>query len=438
MTIRHGTSILGSGDSIADADVIQTANVLGYCFRRMTQQRPLYLDSEGDAQWRVEPPQGKARDAWIKAKRDEYVEIKMLSEMALLVFPLADAYVDHDTRAKTKFAPFKDSFPTIVGGGGDYDEDDPRRLEVEIQRGAASWCRRLGDGPYEEGKMGYRGQGAYTGVVKWKSGEPEYSHFSTTRWTLTKDDAYATRWHPEDNGAIGLMAPLGEREQDRIYGMQGNNQKQRKINQEEFMVFAPPSPRPGDVVGYTHGLPMAVVAVEGANRAGVPLEVVGASNVPEWGDKTKKTSSCFQCAVYLDACGHPPSSIHLGRGESWVPPYPAFYGTDREIAAARSCLKRWYWTCHANLRNGCNILAVEGAVSATHRKSFECLYEMVSSDRWMEDEGQSCAELILDASAIHDKDYLRVIRALWPSSDDRTVRQVKEGYEAVAEMEYPL
>jgi hypothetical protein len=439
MPIKTATSILpGSNDPIADADVIQTANVVGYTFERMAKGRKVHFDSEGDAHKSIEPDDDHSFGVWNAARRDEYVEVNMLAELAQLVFPLADRYVDGSTRGNVQLGPLKALFPSIVGSPSNYGEDGLSDFELQAERDALAYCRQLGDGPYPQG-IGYRSYGAYTGVVRWGSVDnPEFEHFSTTRRVMTNADKHSTRWHPDSKRAIGRMAPIGAREAERRYGMQATNKQQKTINEVENMPFVG-TPGDGDVVSYNHGLPQAIVALEASSRLGIPMEVVGASPEQAWADRTKKTASCFQCTVYMDACGYPPSSIHLGRGESWAPPYARDYPDHPHRAgAAAACLRNWNWLCYTNLRKGVDILRETSAVTdPVHKASLECLKSVLDRIDIVTDGGRTAADLILDASAIHDKDYMKVLRALWPTSETRTLADVVADYQDRAEDEYP-
>jgi hypothetical protein len=75
-----------------------------------------------------------------------------------------------------------------------------------------------------------------------------------------------------------------------------------------------PTPVPAEGrVGYIHGMCSAIQKCLEWGGDCVPFEVAT-------GTATTKMASCFACSTYMHANGYPPSSMHLGRGESWVPP----------------------------------------------------------------------------------------------------------------------
>jgi hypothetical protein len=450
MAIRNGTSILGAGaaaGSIAiEADVIQTANVLGYCYRRMTLGQPLSFDCEGHENSSPDGPAdgggvGSASRKRRKALRAEHVELGLHMEMALLLFEKADVF---GGSGSTTFGPFKNHFPAIVGGGGDYPRDDPRRLQVETENAARAYCLDKGSGAYPGG-IGYQGQGAYIGVVKWNQGSIPHTHYSTTRWVLKTNVDYTSRFRPTSNAAFSGMAELGAAVEKRCYGMQGTNAAQIGIRDDDHMVFqhgvVPDADT--DVIGYTHGLPMAVAAVEASWFKGVPMEVANPL-LDHGGNLTKKMSSCFQCTVYMDACGYAASSVHLGRGESWIPPYPSHYTEDNQHldgisasamkASATACLGKYQKRCHTNLHDGYQILARTGGIVGTHQAAFELLRDKL--EELNGEHSEVAADLILDASAVHEKDYMRVLRTLWADSN-MTLAQKKTALETEAVQLYP-
>src|SRR5262249_50803674 len=72
-----------------------------------------------------------------------------------------------------------------------------------------------------------------------------------------------------------------------------------------------------DIAMYTHGMIQAIYKAYGLGPNCEPYEIAV-------GDVTKKMASCLTCSLFMYATGYPPTSIHLGRGESWAPLYQPY------------------------------------------------------------------------------------------------------------------
>ena len=70
---------------------------------------------------------------------------------------------------------------------------------------------------------------------------------------------------------------------------------------------------PGTQVGHIHGMCSAIVQSSEQGPWCTPYEMAT-------GTQTTKMASCFPCSTYMYSTGYTPTSTHLGRGESWVPP----------------------------------------------------------------------------------------------------------------------
>ncbi|OOF20876.1 hypothetical protein BZJ19_16905, partial [Salinivibrio proteolyticus] len=94
-------------------------------------------------------------------------------------------------------------------------------------------------------------------------------------------------------------------------------------------------------VGYVHGMCTAIVKCKHLGPWATPYEMATGSD-------TTKMASCFACTTYMYANGYPPSSIHLGRGESWVPPKKDYIRLElnqttksKKLDHSDNCLKEW-------------------------------------------------------------------------------------------------
>ena len=300
------------------------------------------------------------------------------------------------------FAPSKDVFPAIIGGGGDFKLGDVRRLRQDVAQAANDYV--LAEAKTSAG-IGYTGQGAYVGVMYSPMIGGGFAHRSTTRYTLRSDDKWVNRWHPHDDGALAAGAEsvkIGSGKDKRAWGMQGSKEMQdRTVHVDCHMPFEGEEPEPGsDIVGYVHGLPAAIVLNAKFGDVGIPMEVA-------YEYQTNKMSSCFQCSVYMQAAGYPASSVHLGRGESWIPPYPDHYREGQILTnAAYELLYSYFRYCRSIMQLGIDTL-MKSNVAKSHTTSLQALSAYLA-DKWY---GSYCADLILDASTVHDKDFMKALRA---------------------------
>ena len=70
-------------------------------------------------------------------------------------------------------------------------------------------------------------------------------------------------------------------------------------------------------MGYTHGMIQAIYKAYSLGPSCAPYEIAV-------GDQTTKMASCVPCTLFMLAQGYPPTSTHLGRGESWAPLYETY------------------------------------------------------------------------------------------------------------------
>ena len=173
------------------------------------------------------------------------------------------------------FAPSKDVFPAIIGGGGDFKLGDVRRLRQDVAQAANDYV--LAEAKTSAG-IGYTGQGAYVGVMYSPMIKGKFAHRSTTRYTLTSDNEWVHRWHPHDDGALAAgdrSVKIGSGGGNRTWGMQGSKETQDTTVRDQYhMPFAGDEPHPGsDIVGYVHGLLAAIVLNTKFGDVGIPMEV---------------------------------------------------------------------------------------------------------------------------------------------------------------------
>src|SRR5262249_43512092 len=120
-------------------------------------------------------------------------------------------------------------------------------------------------------------------------------------------------------------------------------------------------------IGYIHGMTIAMLESVRVGPWCTPYELA-------LGEKTIKMASCFACSTYMYGNGFTPSSIHLGKAESWVPPaanldraekskMPYF---DEDIA--RSMHTRWKFDIFRYMQMGIKYLANAVAVRESRGK----------------------------------------------------------------------
>jgi hypothetical protein len=167
----------------------------------------------------------------------------------------------------------------------------------------------------------------------------------------------------------------------------------------------------GEVCGYCHGMVWAVAEVRCDFPTGRPFELA-------LGAKTHKLSSCFGCSTFLHANGYAPSSMHLGRSDSWVPlpegpdataPFSTSKSketADRTIFAGLN--GTWAEKVSGWLTSGVHrvVEAPEGRFPAGVVKTAWRLMETGHERR----HPHGVANLFLDALTVHDKDLARLKR----------------------------
>ncbi|MDQ2834425.1 MAG: hypothetical protein M3Y50_11880 [Acidobacteriota bacterium] len=132
------------------------------------------------------------------------------------------------------------------------------------------------------------------------------------------------------------------------------------------------------------------------------------------GAHTTKLSSCFACAIFMEATGYPASSTHLGRGECWAPLYPesptggAIDMTAKQNIARKTANAKWEVYCKMIVDS---ILACDGfraqLKNDTYRASFDQLRSFVRGK-----DASAYANLILDALTYRKSETDRLLATL--------------------------
>src|SRR5262249_35658177 len=196
----------------------------------------------------------------------------------------------------------------------------------------------------------------------------------------------------------------------------------------------------GERIGYIHGMTSAINKGINARPWCTPYEL---ATVKE----TTKMASCFACTTYMYATGFPPSSTHLGRGESWIPPKPGLVsGESIETTMpaffkdniSKPLIERWHWDIYhylclgsKDLTNAIKLSVEETKmlkaaglnqeaidyVNSTHKDS---VTELVTALNGVDKAkiNELGGNLFLDALTAHDSDWKRIMRTLQPVYDN--------------------
>lgn len=419
-TRRELTILAGSQDPRIDADVILTAAVVGHTIERLKQGKACEYDFEPGV---TKEDTAKDHDAHLKA-------------ISLINQAVADAGVSGS--ATLGMTPAWKKGGRITGGTGDlapgpdrYNPPPPTGMskqlfdlatgaEVVVSPATSSQPARR---ETVDHLLGYQGRGAYTGFI---DGRPDGQTglMSTFRFRAagpgpTVPD-WGVRWLPEDPSKAG-GAPIGMRDQQRIWGMIGDHALQVNLGFQGMYFQDSDAARGGtglketDVVGYVHGMIQAIYDVawrRSGHEQVTPFEIaVGA--------KTTKLASCLPCSLFMEATGFPASSTHLGRGESWCVLHPTAQDeqpTNRSPGrlsrgeALKACNDQWAAYCRRILTSGSR--AIERSLTDDHLLSFDALQAMLQLFEGHKASDYFWANLILDACTIHDSECKRIGRTL--------------------------
>ena len=163
-------------------------------------------------------------------------------------------------------------------------------------------------------------------------------------------------------------------------------------------------PDVNDIAAYTHGMIQAIYKAYSLGPSCTPYEIAV-------GDLTKKMASCLPCTLFMAANGYPPTSTHLGRGESWAPLYhpcnPDGRVEPNETGVIRDLNRQWYDKCGAFVALGLEILD-DDHIAEEHKASRDALRAYLQANK-----GDTVAgTLILDALTLHDSEAERIDRTL--------------------------
>lgn len=397
----------------AESDVIVTAVILGFCVARAVQGEPFSFDVEAAA---TQKPEEYGPS--LKKHQDIVKEIKRILEV--------NGIEGREVLSAGASESFGGGMWLITGRSGGahmQPRDGPsgrsRGMQDRAAQAMAEWERlsslpasqqtevthqlpqrdpllgaqvgtvAVTNKPYERSPQQYHGRGAYTGMID----DPVGSH-TMIQPTLRRQILDPHRWYPKhasrqvdiagDNYATwGLILPKDK---------QG---KPVLDNGVPINLSLDPTKGMGNlrhhdgIVQYTHGMSWAM---REAVRWGPWCNAYELAA----GEGTKKLASCFPCTTYMYAAGFPPSSCHIGRGESWAPlpdgklkgpgereDHKFSDGEEGEIERqiARSFNIRWHAEIYHYMRKGCQLLKETESLNLNreHKTAAEQLWRKVAT-----------------------------------------------------------
>lgn len=415
-----------------EADVIVTAVILGFAGTRWHQNQPFSFDYEHPNVEDFKKWQAIDSDRYAVEDKDQMDFLKETQEFLNVMSAMS--FVIEKTEPKIgrflKEGQSAEGYAGALitgraGGQGLMSGQRHKGLTSRLAEISRKWVI---ENPELTAERVYEGRGAYTGLVDDPVNNTIFIH--STKRVIDQD---RNRWHPgeiesADYKPWGLIRDLrpvekgGDRDvnlsTDRAKGLGPLPEGKEELKGHER-------------IGYIHGMSSAIVESIAHGPWCTPYEIAT-------GEVTTKMASCFACTTYMYAAGFPPSSIHLGRGESWVPPsekmisgettdlYP--YNGD----VMNAVLTRWHTEVHHYLELGAKYLknAIEANkleqgdldeedikvkvidyVNPTHQQAVHDLEAKLEDIILFETQG---GNLFLDALTVHQSDWKRVWNTLKP------------------------
>ena len=421
MPFRRTNGIVTNSDTSdpkKEADVIMTAVVLGFAASHVKEGTPIRFDMDP-----IDKDKDFDRLRSVVAKIDkavvDYLKKNDLEPAGKVNAGLAPDYTKGAVimgvyQLANQSAPVSVSDPVLsVKGQALYDKIKNQQLTQ------------------------YTGRGAYTGFVDNKNTEgntdpvgprPTARFLTPDPDTVPSDDptmrGLHPRWLPPQGSPFwkprlrtgttdsyvpwGLIGGDDAQAAPKPPNVTGATNRADQITQEmsatDQMVFNG-VPTGADIAAYTHGMIQAIYKSYALGPSCTPYEIaVGAV--------TTKMASCLPCTLFMVAQGYPPTSIHLGRGESWAPLYqpynPGGVAEDNELAVIRDLNNSWRERCSEFLALGVQMLD-DAHVVDDHKAARDGLRSYLSSNSA---DKSVAATLVLDAITVHASEADRIDRTL--------------------------
>jgi hypothetical protein len=413
VTFRRTKGIVSKdGDPEKEADVIMTAAALGLAGSCIAAtMNPIQFDMD---------PLDQSKEP-AKTKLFETTVAKM--DAAVAAYLTKKSIAPSNVKAGT--SPGYSQGAVIMGVYTLAGKSAPQKVSEPVlsEKGKALWekIRKLSVAQYT-------GRGAYTGFVDNKNtegntdpvGPRSTARFRAPEPGLLEPDPHP-RWLPPMESPLWQSRKRAGRDTHVPWGMIGGEKAcvARKdtdtgaTNEADYttvcmsnggMVFNG-DVTIDDIAAYTHGMIQAIYKAYDLGPSCEPYEIAV-------GDATKKMASCLTCTLFMYATGYSPTSIHLGRGESWAPLYQPYNPNgptgDHEFAVIRDLNNAWYAKCLECLKVGLEILD-ESHISEGHKASRDAVSKYLSAHKADKTVG---GVLILDAVTIHAGELDRISRTL--------------------------
>jgi hypothetical protein len=380
MTILDGApGPQSDADNNAEADTIVASAVLGLFASECLREHDIIIGYGEDAD------------------REAHVAVKAKLDKALRGYGVGSHIKVLKTPGWTDYSKGGGSSTRAItassGPGGQRDiEMSSEALKFARELQANTQSEELGGTPLMDER------GAYYGIVDFPG---QVRLISTTR-RLIKYSGEGGRWKRDVDAHGMIKAQMDNFRSPNArpwsFGSMGalDTPFERKLSRGEF-------PRNGEgVVGYCHGMNWAIMhtALLGGGTA---YEVAVGSG-------TTKLASCFGCTTFMYANGAPPSYMHFGRAESWVPTptnetdNPDY--KDRSTGKIDALVSNWAGAVAGFLENGASILKACGA------EGYRSLASKLETTLARRQESLKKANLFLDALTVHESDLKRLSRAL--------------------------
>ena len=414
MPFRRTLSIVtdtATGDAKKEADVIMTAAALGFAASFVKDDQPVQFDMDpldlGHPEW-SEPFQRAVQK--IDTAIADYLKAHHLEPRGKVHAGLAPGYTKGAVivgvyKLAGQLAPPSISAPTLSAKG--------QVLYDKIKNNDPSIVQ-------------YTGRGGYTGFVDNKNiveNTDPVGPRPTARFLAPSLPTLHPRWLPATGSP--LWEPRRRKGTQDSYVPWGlimgdaagrdpvppnptgapnlSDQTTLEMRDRDLMVFKG-EPTVGDVASYTHGMIQAIYKAYSLGPSCTPYEIAV-------GDQTKKMASCLPCTLFMVAVGYPPTSTHLGRGESWAPLYepynPGGQAERNETGVIRDLNNAWSARCTECLTLGLQILD-DGHIAQSHAESRDAVRRYLAANS-----GDTvAATLILDALTLHATETDRINRTL--------------------------
>ncbi|MBP0009252.1 hypothetical protein [Roseofilum sp. Belize Diploria] len=406
-----------------EADLIVTSTFVGFVARQFQSHKKVQIDWEA-------PPKNE-KEEW-NSEKQEYLQV--IARLNTILG--TQGYVSVGQ------SPDSTAHGIIVGLPSELSErerNEARNYMVPRDPGTRSYslpgigvslCELVATSSEEYFGEGIDQRGAYIGMLM----SEDRSHMSSQIVEPTHR-VYVNHnpWKPtaEYQGWGTMRASLGKNQTDLARNSTNNSVK----NPTDKFGKAP-SPEKWNSseyrIGYLHGMTIAIGHAtyrnnEERRQRYWPVEVIA-------GTKTTKVASCFACTTYMIAAGFPPTSMHLGRSESWVPPAFGYLETaemshrivsqgtreqfrdyyrsldqEKVIDSQINFVNVWRDNIFSYIDTGFKILA-NAKINETMNLPLRRLEDILSPKLFnsSEEHKEKVSNMYLDALTVHKKDWERL------------------------------